>query len=255
MKRITLLIIVCVCCLSVRANTTESLAAESVVRDFFYNISQWFEYGKSKNMTDRAKSSMYKNNAIGLTIGLNDCHVDDKLTELNGKGKAFVADWMLFFKKDMIEGGCSLHINIIRYDCTEERITTTGGGIWVYADVTFYYGGGSVRIFDYLRVLDNKICYIDREGSKLHKAREYYKQKNYDAAFPIFQEISLKSPYEFEAQYYAVVMLTLKQGCKNMDKDQRKYYAVKYSYNGYVKNNKPLADLYLKFYYQWKPSN
>ena len=48
-------------------------------------------------------------------------------------------------------------------------------------------------------------------------------------------------------------MLTLKQGCANMDKTTRRNCAVKYSYNGYVKNNEELSDLYVKYYYKWKP--
>lgn len=253
MKKSILLIFTCVLCLTVNARSTETHEAEKVVREFFNNISMWFKYGKSENMTDRDKATGYRNNAINLTTGANKCHVEDKLTDLNGQGDAFLADWMRFFNKEKIELGCSLQINTIRYNCEEPRITTTGGGTWIYADITFYNGNESVRINDYFRVCKNKICRIDQEGSELNKAIKYYEQKNYNAAFPIFQKIAQKSPFEYEAQYYAVVMLTLKQGCANMDKTTRRNCAVKYSYNGYVKNNEELSDLYVKYYYKWKP--
>ncbi|MBQ9212692.1 MAG: hypothetical protein IJ150_01955 [Bacteroidales bacterium] len=249
MKRLLLVLFVVLIGLPSSANTAETQAAESVVREFFDNISYWFENAKTKNRLAR----VYYDKAKSLTQ-VEQCHFVDKITNELGFGDCFIADWLGFFSKERVENGCSLRINAIRYHCDEPRITTTGGGIWIYADVTFYYDNNkSIRISDYFRVLKGKIYRVDQEGSELSKAIKLYNNKNYYAAFPIFLKISESGRYEFEAQYYAVVMLTLKQGCDNLTKSARKNYAVKYSYYGYTYKNEPLADLYMKYYYQYKP--
>lgn len=241
----------CIICLSATAHNSEAQSAENIVRDFFNNISYWFQYGKS--YSTRSLASEYRKKAINLTIGENRCKVDDKVTDLTGYGEGFVADWLTFFNKERVEAGCSLTINTIRYDCEEPRYNTVRGGTWIYADVTIHYDNQSVRIKDYLRVLDGKIHKIDREGSEFDKAKQLYNAKRYDEAFPIFLKISEKNANEFEAQYYAVMMITLKQGCKYLNKEKRIDYAVKYSYNGYKAHDKLLSALYLKFYYTKTP--
>ena len=245
-------VLVCIACLAASAHNDEGQKeAESVVREFFYNVSEWFQC--EKNAYTFAGGG-YRKKAIDLTIGENRCKVDDRVTELTGMSEGFVADWFTFFYKERVVTGCSLTINSIRYECEEPRITTVGGGSWVYADVTIRYDNTSVRINDYFRVFNGKINrIIAKDDRELSTAIKLYNDKRYDEAFPIFLKISEQKPYDFEAQYYAVVMLTLKQGCKHLSKDTRIDYAVKYSYNGYKENNRPLAELYLKYYYTKEP--
>ncbi len=198
----------------------------------------------------KERDNIYLENSKDYVGDILSTEFDDIIANQYCNGDAKFEQWYAVFEDKMYsDKGVSVKINFITKKYEEPNFYDSNPSVWYHADISLTMEGQPTRYSAYYRVKDNKIQAVNKEGSKLQKALDYYKvEQNYDKAFSLFREIAYERLNNNDAQYYTCIMLLKDQGCKKINKTSRLREAYHWTCKGSLFNDKRFEGIMTRFF-------